>query len=853
MDLRKIDIEKIQGLSEKEAASRLKADGPNELPSSKKRTLFKIVFDVLKEPMFLLLIICGTIYFVLGDVAEAAMLLGFVFVIIGITIYQEGKTEKTLEALKDLTSPRALVIRNGIQNRIAGKDVVRGDVIVLREGDRVPADVVLLWGMNVTADESLLTGESVPVRKIPSYESRANARPGGDDLPFLYSASLVVQGQGIAEVISTGAHTEIGKIGKVIGTIKEGQTLLQKEIGRVVRNVFAIATLLCFVVIAAYGLMRGDWLKAVLSGITLAMAMLPEEFPVVLTIFLALGAWRIAKKNVLTRKVSAIETLGASTVLCVDKTGTLTQNRMSIKKIFNGKDFFDIGTNKNIRLPDNFHELIEYGILASKKDPFDPMDKALKELGHKTLYNTEHIHSDWPLVEEYPISKRLMALSHVWDTPDGKGYVVSAKGAPETIADLCHLSDFDKDVLKKHVYTMASEGLRVIGVAKAFFDKERLPQSQHDFEFKFIGFIGLADPIRETVPPAIKECYSAGIRVVMITGDYPVTAQNIAKQIGLKNPQDIITGPEIEKMEPEDFKRRVCEINIFSRVLPEQKLLIVNALKSCGEVVAMTGDGVNDAPALKSANIGVAMGGRGTDVARESSDLVLLEDDFSSIVEAVKSGRRIFDNLKKAMAYIIGVHVPIAGASLIPVIFNWPLILFPAHIVFLELIIDPACSIVFESEPAEANVMKRPPRNPKDPLFSRKLLGLSLLQGLFSLTIVMSVFNIALRLGQGETSARTLAFTTLIVSNICLILTNRSWARGIISTFSVPNRSLVAVISGAVLFLVIAIYVPFFRKLFHFGYMHAGDLLICLAAGILSVIWFELVKIIFNRLKIDLI
>ncbi len=847
------EIKSIKGLSGEEVSERLARNGYNELPSSRRRGVLTIMLGVFKEPMFILLVMCGTLYLVLGDVGEAIMLLGFVFVIMSITIYQEGKAEKAIEALRDLSSPRALVIRDGIQKRIPGREVVRDDVILVREGDRVPADAVLLWGINMTVDESLLTGESVPVRKDPSRDPcEESRRPGGDGSPYIFSGTLVVQGQGIAKVIAAGIDTEMGKIGTVLGTIEDEQTFLQKETGKLVTSIFAVAAVLCLIVVVAYSLSRGDWLHGILSGITLAMAMLPEEFPVVLTIFLALGAWRLSKKNVLTRKVSAVEILGSSTVLCVDKTGTLTQNRMSIKKIFNGREFFDITSSARPSLPETFHELIEYGILASKKDPFDPMEKALEELGRRTLYNTEHIHLDWPLIEEYPLSKEILALSHVWKTGDGKGCLIAAKGAPEAIADLCHLSAKDKEGLSKNIHAMASEGLRVLGVAGSSFSKLNLPRSQHDFDFKFIGLIGLADPIRDGVPSAVKECYGAGIRIIMITGDYPVTAQRIAKEIGLKNPDGVITGPEIEKMGFEEIKKKIRDVNIFSRVVPEQKLLIVDSLKAHGETVAMTGDGVNDAPALKSAHIGVAMGERGTDVARESSDIVLLDDDFSSIVEAVRLGRRIFDNLKKAMAYIISVHVPIAGSSLIPILLGWPLVLYPVHIVFLELIIDPACSVVFESEPAEKNIMERRPRDPKESLFGKKMMILSLLQGLFSLLVVMAVFKMALRLGQAATGARTLAFITLIVSNVCLILTNRSWSRSIISSLSVSNRALIGVICGATAFLFLVLYIPFLQKLFHFGSIHRADIFICLSAGVLSVAWFEFLKFIFNKMKVDL-
>ncbi len=854
MPLSDQDIKKLRGLTESEVRDRVKRDGLNELPSAKKRGIFKIILEIFTEPMFILLVACGIIYLVLGDIGEAIMLLGFVFVIMGITIYQENKTENALDVLKDLSSPRALVIRDGIEQRIAGREVVTDDLVIIREGDRVPADAILLWSMNLTADESLLTGESIAVRKVFSDEQNLPiSRPGGDDLPFVYSGTLVVQGQGIARVLGTGLKTELGKIGKALHGIEEEKTILQKETGRLVKTVFIFAAILCSAIVLIYGFTRGDWLKGILAGITLAMAMIPEEFPVVLTIFLALGAWRISKKQVLTRRVAAVETLGAATVLCVDKTGTLTQNRMSIKKLHCNGEFLEITDIGNATLPENFHTLVEYGILASKKDPFDPMERALVELGNKTLFNTEHIHTGWTILEEYPLSKELLSISHVYRSPGPGNYVISAKGAPEAIADLCHVDESMLTEIRRTAITMAEEGLRVLGVAKAISAVSELPRSQHDFDFEFIGLIGLADPIRENVPAAIAECHTAGIRVVMITGDYPVTARNIAAQIGLKNGDRIATGPELEAMTTDELREKIKNTNIFARVVPEQKLLIVDAMKENGEVVAMTGDGVNDAPALKSAHIGVAMGERGTDVARESSDIVLLKDDFTSIVAAVRLGRRIFDNLKKAMAYIIGVHVPIAGLSLIPVIFQWPSILYPVHIVFLELIIDPACSIVFEQESEEDNIMNRPPRKPDEPLFGKRLLILSLLQGVFSLAAITALYKLALNMGQSEAEARTLAFTALIVSNLFMIMANRSWSKIIISSMLVPNKALAWVVAGAITFLGIVIYVPFLREIFHFARLHPLDIAIALGSGLVSVIWFEIVKAIAFRKHVELL
>jgi Ca2+-transporting ATPase len=544
----------------------------------------------------------------------------------------------------------------------------------------------------------------------------------------------------------------------------------------------------------------------------------------------------------------AIETLGAATVLCVDKTGTLTLNRMSVSKLFAGGETFDAVEAPGRPLPEKFHALLEFGSLASKRDPFDPMEKALKDLGQSHLARTEHLHDNWTLVHEYPLSPRLLALSHVWRSPDGADLIIAAKGGPEAIGDLCHFTPARMEQLSDRVVGMAGEGLRVIAVACGRRKQEGLPPEQHDFEFEFLGLLGLADPIRPTVPQAIRECRTAGIRVVMITGDYPATARNIARQIGLDSADNTITGPELDGMTDEELSGRIGDVNIFARVVPEQKLRIVNALKANREVVAMTGDGVNDAPALRSAHIGIAMGGRGTDVARESAALVLLDDDFSSIVRTVRLGRRIFDNIKKAVFYIFAIHVPIAGLSLLPIFSpDWPLILLPIHIVFLELIIDPACSMIFEAEEAEPDVMDRPPRSPTERLFSLRSVSLSLLQGASVLAIVVAVFGVAKLLGHSEDNARGLTFATLVVANLGLILTNRSWSRTILSMFRVPNRAVWWVLGGAGTFLGMALYLPVLRDPFHFSRLHTTDLLICLVAGVVSILWFEAVKVFRGR------
>jgi Ca2+-transporting ATPase len=592
-----------------------------------------------------------------------------------------------------------------------------------------------------------------------------------------------------------------------------------------------------------FTLTRGDLLKGFLAGITLAMAMLPEEFPVVLTVFMALGAWRMSKRNVLTRKPSAIETLGSATVLCTDKTGTLTQNKMTVSQLFNGTDFFTV--DHQTRFPEEFHEIIEYGILSSQTNPFDPMERAITNMGEVYLKNTDHIHLDWQMVREYPLSKEMLAMSRVFTDTEKTHQTIATKGAPEAIFDLCHLPESAKFKMAIAVEQMASKGLRVLGVAKAIIGNGHLPEIQHDFDFNLIGLIGLSDPIRETVPMAVSECYRAGIRVIMITGDYPVTAMNIAREIGLKNYQVAISGPELHSMTENELAERIKDVNVFARVVPEQKLKIVNALKRNGEIVAMTGDGVNDAPALKASNIGIAMGEKGTDVAREASSLVLMDDNFASIVGAVKMGRRIFDNLQKALGYIFAIHVPIAGLSLIPVFFaDWPLLLWPVHIVFLELIIDPACSIIFEAEKEEKNVMNRPPKAIDEPFFGAKKIWLSCSQGIGILMVVFAVYYFGLRMGYSEQEDRALAFTTLIAANIAVILSNRSWTRNIFQILMTSNKTVKWVAGGATFFLILILNVPFLLNLFQFEKINLTEALICVALGFSSIIWFEFYKII---------
>jgi Ca2+-transporting ATPase len=835
----------ISGLTEAAAQTRLKAEGYNELPRPARRTPFRIIFEVLREPMMALLLGGGVIYLALGDRTEALILLAFATFSVSITAVQETRTEHVLDALRDLTSPRALVIRDGERKRIAGREVVRGDFVVLAEGDRVPADAVLVQSHDLQTDESLLTGESVPVRKVARTDgSPAGGRPGGDDLPYVFSGSLVVRGTGTGQVTAIGGLSEIGRIGQSLSTLETEPPRLQAQTRRLVRNFAIVGAAVSVLAVVLYGISRGGWLEALLAGIALGMSMLPEELPVVLTVFMAVGAWRISRARVLTRRAAAIETLGSATVLCTDKTGTLTENRMSVVELrLKGGKTLRLQAPSSAKAPHEFHDLIEFGLLASAPDPFDPMEKAFHDLDRHQLADSEHVHGpNWKLVHAYGLRPNLLAMSQVWRPDDANpDFVIAAKGAPEAIADLCHLDTSDRTALTQSVEAMAAEGLRVLGVARASFAGNSWPDSQHDFVFEVLGLVGLADPLRNSVPEAVSECRSAGIRVVMITGDYPATAKAIAREAGIDTTH-LVSGTELGQLNEAELALCVRTATVFARIMPEQKLRIVQALKANGEIVAMTGDGVNDAPPLKAAHIGIAMGGRGTDVAREASAIVVLDDDFGSIVKSIRLGRRIYDNLRKAMGFIFAVHVPIAGLALLPLLFGLPILFGPIHIAFLEMVIDPVCSLVFEAETEEVDVMSRPPRHPDEPLFSRRWIAWSLLQGAFAFVLVAVIFVVALRRGMPEAEVRALTFFSLVVAIVSLIFVNRSFSGSLVMALRRPNSALAAVLLTVTAVLSLSLLWPFAQALFRFGPLHLDDLAVTIGAGAVLLVLLEVVK-----------
>jgi P-type Ca2+ transporter type 2C len=818
------------GLTSAEAASRLARFGYNELPGPGRRDVFRIAFDIVRQPMFALLLGGGVIYLLLGEAIDACVLLAFATLSVSISIVQETRSERVLEALRNLASPRALVLRDGERKRIPGREVVPGDLVILSEGDRVPADAVLGEAHNLLADESLLTGESVAVRKRAGGGER-QAAPGGDDLPFVFAGTLIARGTGMAEVTGTGLNSEMGRIGTSLQAITLEQPRLQKQLAWLVRDFAILGLIVAGLVVILFGILRGSWLTAALGGIAIGMSVMPEEIPLVLAVFMAMGAWRISRARVLTRRAASIETLGAATVLCTDKTGTLTENRMRVELVAGDHEIWRRGAGA---LSEKMQDVLHAALGASAPNPTDPMDRAVHEAASAGL------HGD--LLQSYGLGADLFATTNLWTGRDGMSVSAYAKGAPEAIAELCRLPDAARADLLRRADSFAAQGMRLLAVAEAHFAPKdgAKPQSQRDIPFSYAGLVGFADPLRETVPAAVKECRDAGIRVVMITGDYPATARAIADQAGIGG--GVLSGSELDALDDEALAEKMKTVSVFARIRPQQKLRIVEALKADGEIVAMTGDGVNDAPAMKAAHIGIAMGGRGTDVAREAASLVLLDDDFASIVKTIRLGRRIYDNLRKAIEYIVAVHVPIAGLAILPFLFGLPLMLMPLQIALLEMVIDPACSVVFESETEEKNVMARPPRKPDAPVLPRRIAIWAFTQGIAALAIVALALYLGARAGLAENDLRAFVFTTLVLMNIGLILVNRSFRSSLADALFRPNRALWALVSAVLIVLGFALYWPPAQALFHFAPLHWDDLSVCIGAGLGLIGILELAK-----------
>jgi Ca2+-transporting ATPase len=827
------DPTRLSGLSSSEAAERLRRFGFNELPRPDRRNFGRIFFDAVREPMFALLLGGALLYILLGEAVDAIVLSAFAVISVSISIVQESRSERVLDALRNLASPRARVVRDGCDVRIPGREVVPDDIVLIAEGDRIPADAIVLVGHDLLVDESLLTGESLPVRKVAGERDAPWHAPGGENLPFVFAGTLVTQGSGVAAVTAIAAGTEMGKIGQALVAISLAPPRLQTQLRWLVRD-FAIAGVaVAAAVVLLFGFFRGAWLKAALAGIAIGMSVLPEEFPLIISVFMAMGAWRISRARVLTRRAAAIETLGSATVLCTDKTGTLTENRMSVEVIVEGRNIWRRGGAEHLSGP--FSAVLATALKASARRPTDPMDRALNDAGRPLVPPQD----GETLVRAYALRPDLFATTNIWADKSG-GLTACAKGAPEAIAELCSLSPTQREEILRRVDGLAGEGIRVLAVAEAVTGPHVLSDTPRGLPFVFRGLVGFADPIRANVRAAMGDCVTAGVRVIMITGDYPATAQAIARQAGI-DATHVLTGDELERLSDGALAERMRATTVCARIRPTQKLRIVEALKKDGEIAAMTGDGVNDAPAMKAADIAIAMGGRGTDVAREAASLVLLDDDFSSIVAAIRLGRRIYDNLRKAIVYTMAVHVPIAGLAILPLAMGLPLILAPVHIAFLEMIIDPACSIVFESEPEEDDIMRRPPRDTTVPVLPRRLAIWAIAQGLAAFLVVSVALFAGWRIGMPEADLRAFVFTVLVLMNVGLILVNRSFASSMRSIIR-SNRTFWLLLAGVAALLAIAIYWPPAEALFHFGVLHWDDLLSSVALGVPTILILQWIK-----------
>lgn len=809
----------LQGLSPNEVAQSRTEHGSNRLYVRPQRAIVHLLREVVTEPVFLLLVLACVLYFAIGDRSEAWLMVASVVFVVLIEIVQEFRSEKALSALQKMAQPFALVIRGGKRVELPVEEIVVGDLIVVSEGERVPADGILLRQNDLSVDEAILTGESLPVNKTEN-----------DPENRLYQGSTVASGTGIARVQAVGALTEFGKLGKSIESIETEPTPLQRQIDRFVRQMLLAGLLAFLIVFAINYLYAGSFLTALLFSLSFALALVPEEIPVAFTTFMALGAYRMTRQQVLVKQPKTVESLGAATVICLDKTGTITENRMSVAEI---SDFSGRGRT------------LEYATWASEPEPFDAMEKAIHEAYKKSA--ARDLREDYDLVHEYPLAGVPPMMTHLYETPGDEAHstaIVAAKGAVERILRVCRVAGGQEAAILEKTREMARKGYRVLGVASAGWTGGDYPKEQDDFPWTFEGLVALYDPPKPNIRQVMDSFYDAGIAVKMITGDYPETALNIARESGIRVEGEALSGEAVMAMTEIRLKEAAARTTVFARMFPDAKLRVVEALKANGEVVAMTGDGVNDGPALKAAPVGIAMGRRGTEIARGAASMVLLDDDLAHMVGAVKTGRRIYQNLRKAIRYIISIHLPIVLVVLLPLLFGWPYLhmLMPIHVIFLELIMDPTCAVAFENEPAEPDVLRKPPRTRSESLFSWKELSLSLLQGAFITAGIFTMYHYAVATGKDEATTRSFVFATMLLSNIFLTLANRSFEHNITQTIFYRNRLLWWIIGVSTVISAAILLVPALRDIFKLGSLTAAETGWCLLTALVSVGWFEVWK-----------
>ncbi|MDM1549947.1 cation-translocating P-type ATPase [Empedobacter falsenii] len=826
--------ENLKGLSDSEVKKAQEQYGNNAIKSDQNSAWYSLLFDILKEPMTLILIAVSIIYVLVGDLGEAAFMFVAIVAVTGISFYQDSRNQKALQELEKLNEPLSSVIRNGRLVEIPTHEITIGDLCVTEEGKMINADGNIVHSNDFSVNESALTGESMSVFK-------------DIDHPEIYSGTLTVSGLAIFEVTAIGAGTKLGKIGTSILSIKEEKSPLQLQIEKFVKGM-AIIGIIVFVMVCGFNYFQTkDIVSSLLNGLTLAMSILPEEIPVAFTTFMALGSWKLLREGIIVKKSSVVETLGSTTVICSDKTGTITENSMKLKAIYDAKtsSVFDENQFKNVEI----YEIIQYAMWSSEPVPFDPMEKTLHRVYEQTQLDERN---QYQMFFEYPLSGKPPMMTHCFKNKDNQR-IIAAKGAPEAILNVSNLSEEVINQLKKVIDDFGLKGFRLLGVAKSNFEEDNFPKHQQDLPFEFLGFVVFYDPPKKGINTVFQQIYDAGIKVKVITGDNAETTKSIAEQAGILHAENSITGSEIAQLSETDLLQTAHDKVLFARMFPEAKLAVVKALKEDGEVVAMLGDGVNDGPALKAAHIGVAMGEKGTEIAKQAAQLILTNDDLGKLVVGIAAGRRIYTNLKKAVQYIISIHIPIILIVSLPLFLGWafPQIFTPVHVIFLELVMGPTCSIVYENEPLEKDSMKRKPRPMTETFLNWKELSTSIIQGIIITLGLLFVYQYTYQLGGNEEKTRAMVFTTLIFSNVWLSLTNRSFYYSLWSSFRNKNNSMVYVTVLTLVILFAILYIQPISLFFKVTSLNLNELGIAMLVAMLSVLWFEVYKCIKRRRKIE--
>lgn len=816
----------FQGLTDAQVEQSRRENGTNSLQDTSNSAWWEALKETVTEPMFILLVACTVIYFSLNELSEGFFMLGAILVVSAISFYQDSRSKKALEALKSYTQASTTVIRNNEVVEFPSSEVVVGDVVVVSEGELIPADGTLLQIHDFSVNESILTGEAFAVHK--ELQNAENNQ--------VFQGALVQSGQGVFETTAVGQHTRLGKIGTSLATIETEKTPLQLQIDQFVKRMAAVGAVIFVLIWGINYFQSGDILGSLLKGLTIAMSVLPEEIPVAFATFMALGAWRLMQQGIIVKQTQTVEALGSATVICTDKTGTITENKMALHRLYVNASDAVLGENQWQNAP--ARRLIEVAMWASEPAPFDPMEKALHQAYRQSTEKDER--SEFRLVHEYPLSGKPPMMTHVFENQFGKR-IIACKGAPEALLRHSTLSDEAKEKVHRQVAAFAADGLRMLGVGVSSFEGKTFPENQQELAFEFLGLVGFYDPPKPNIAKVFKQFYDAGIQLKIITGDNSLTTEAIAKQAHFKNTTPPLTGEELLRLSPEEAEKRIADTTLFTRMFPEAKLKIINTLKAQQQIVGMTGDGVNDGPALKAAHIGIAMGKRGSEIAKQASSLILVDDDFGKMVDAVAAGRKIYNNLKKAIQYIISIHIPIILTVALPLVLGWvyPAIFTPVHVIFLELIMGPTCSIVYENEPLEKRSMQQPPRPMTTTFLNLRELSISIVQGLMITAGTLFLYQYSVRQGYAEDQTRTMVFATLVIANIFLTLANRSFYDSVIESFKYKNNLLLGVIGATIVLLAGLVYVPVLATFFKLTPLSLSQLGFVSLVSLASVGWFE--------------